>query len=416
MTAPSASPQTIAYLTSVYPRASDSFIRGEIRALRQLGWTVHTHAVRRPGPDQLVSDDIRQEHAATFYLLADGLMGQVVSLLAGWAALFLHHPARILRAKRLAWRCGWPGLKGHLWPLAYLAQAALLSRRLQRQGAVHLHNHIGENSAAVAMLAATLANIPYSLTIHGPYEFDAPARLALRAKIQHAKFVAAISDFTRAQLCRWARPEDWSKIQVVHCAVALEFLDQGQPPRQFAALPADPALVCVGRLCPEKGQLVLIQALAQLLKQGARIPLTLVGDGPSRPDIEAAIARAGLTSQVKVVGWCAAAQVRQYLEQSTALVLPSFAEGLPVVIMEALALGRPVISTYIAAIPELVIPGENGWLVPAGSPEKLAATLTELLHTPRPQLAAMGQAGAARVQTRHHPITEATKLAQSITQ
>ncbi|MEI8196999.1 MAG: glycosyltransferase, partial [Phycisphaerae bacterium] len=219
------SPQTIAYLTSVYPRASDSFIRGEIRALRQLGWTVHTHAVRRPAPDQLVSDDIRHEHAATSYLLSAGPIGALWTLLTGLAALFLHRPARVLRANRLAWHCRWPGLKGHLWPVAYLAQAALLSRRLQQQKVTHLHNHIGENSAAVALLAATLAGIPYSLTIHGPYEFDAPARLALRTKIHHAKFIAAISDFTRAQLCRWARPEDWSKIQVVHCAVAPDFLD-----------------------------------------------------------------------------------------------------------------------------------------------------------------------------------------------
>lgn len=403
-------PATIAYLTSVYPRASDSFIRGEITALRNLGHTVHTFAVRRPAQDQLVSAEIRREAEATGYLLSGGGLAGMFKLLLGYLLLLTFSPRRSIQALRLAGQCRWPGIKGHGWPIAYLAEAALLARQLKAKQITHLHNHIGENSAAVAMLASVLAGIPYSLTIHGPYEFDSPVKFALRLKIQQAKFVVAITHYTKAQLCRWVRPEDRTKIQIVHCAVQPEFLSA-----PLVALPASPAVVCVGRLCPEKGQWVLVEALALLKRQGVSLPLTFIGDGPSRPEIEAAIARHGLQNQITLAGWRSSAEVRTAIEQSTALVLPSFAEGLPVVIMEALALGRPVISTYIAGIPELVIDQQNGWLVPAGSVEKLAEVLGTLLKTPVDRLAAMGRAGTKQVQQQHDPRTEAAKLASLIT-
>ena len=181
-------PMTIGYLTSVYARASDTFVRGEVAVLRNLGHTVHTFSVRRPGPDELIGDEVRREHANTEFLLA----APVRMALAAVKAAF-RSPRRLLGAARLAAQIGAPGIKGRLWPWAYLLEAVYLAELLRARRVQHLHNHIGENSAAVAMLAAKLAGIPYSLTIHGPGEFDRPTRLALDKKAHHAAFVATIS-------------------------------------------------------------------------------------------------------------------------------------------------------------------------------------------------------------------------------
>ena len=207
-------------------------------------------------------------------------------------------------------------------------------------------------------------------------------------------------------LYRWCLPKQWSKIHVVHCGVDDEFLL-----RPSLNIPAEPRLVCVGRLCEQKGQLLLLDAVAQLAAEGLQFKLVLVGDGPLRGEIEAAIARMGLQEHVEMSGWASNSQVRQHILASRAMVLPSFAEGLPVVLMEALALGRPVISTYVAGIPELVEEGRSGWLVPPGSVEALTQAMRCALQLPVEQLEEMGSAGAVRVAQRHNVAYEASSLA-----
>jgi colanic acid/amylovoran biosynthesis glycosyltransferase len=255
------------------------------------------------------------------------------------------------------------------------------------------------------MIAASIAGIPYSLTIHGPGEFDRPLELALDLKIRRAKFVAAVTEFGRSQLFRWSDLADWPKIRIVHCGVEPLFLD-----REPDLPPKAPQFVCVGRLAEQKGQLVLIEAAGKLAAEGIDFGITLVGDGPMRGPIEAAIDRLGLEGRVRLAGWMGARGVVDELLKARALVLPSFAEGLPVVIMEALALGRPVISTYIAGIPELVEPGVCGWLVPAGSVDALARAMREALSSPVEELARMGREGSRRVAERHDVRIEARKL------
>jgi glycosyltransferase involved in cell wall biosynthesis len=317
----------------------------------------------------------------------------------------------MLAAARLAARTGAPGLKGRLWPLAYLLEAAYLARRLRARGVEHLHNHIGEGSATVAMLASVLADIPFSLTIHGPGEFDRPALLALGEKIRRASFTAAVSEFTRSQLYRWTDRADWPKIHVVHCGLDGTFLDAGAG---ADAVPEARRLVCVGRLDEQKGPLLLIEAAAVLAAEGLAFELVLIGDGPLRRPIERRIEQLGLHDHVRLAGWQGTLEVRAAILQARALVLPSFAEGLPVVIMEALALRRPVISTYVAGIPELVAPGACGWLVPAGSVAALAAAMRAALSAPVEDLRRMGRTGAALVAQRHDGAVEAAKLAALI--
>jgi glycosyltransferase involved in cell wall biosynthesis len=254
------------------------------------------------------------------------------------------------------------------------------------------------------MLCHALGGPTYSFTAHGPEEFDQASRLGLRQKIAGAAFVVAISSFGRSQLYRHTDFRQWPKIKIVRCGVDETFL---APP---APLPTARRLLSIGRLCEQKGQLLLIEAVARLRQAGVVAEVGLVGDGELRPVIEDAIRRGGLADSVRILGWASSAAIVKALDESHALVLPSFAEGLPVVIMEALARARPVLSTYVAGIPELVVPGRNGWLVPAGSAEALAASLRQVLEMPVEQLTEMGLRGREDVRRQHDMASIAREL------
>jgi glycosyltransferase involved in cell wall biosynthesis len=257
------------------------------------------------------------------------------------------------------------------------------------------------------MLCHRLGGPPFSMTVHGPEEFDRAAGIGLSQKIAAARFVVAISQFTRSQLFRHCPASMWDKIHVVHCGLDRQFLDAPATP-----LPEAPGLVCVGRLCEQKGQMLLLRAIAQLREEFPSLRLALAGDGPMRGELEAEIERLRLADAVRITGSIDAQRVQEEIQAARALVLPSFAEGLPVVLMEAMALGRPVVSTYVAGIPELVEHGRNGWLVPAGSVDRLVEALREVLAAPVEQLARMGQEGRRVVLERHDAAREAEKLGE----
>jgi glycosyltransferase involved in cell wall biosynthesis len=256
------------------------------------------------------------------------------------------------------------------------------------------------------MLTRLLGGPPFSFTVHGPEEFDKPEALHLARKAHHARFVVAISSFGRSQLWRLLPAVQWPKVKVVHCGLDHTFT---QAPANAEGLQTS-TLVCVGRLCEQKGQLLLIPAIKALRDAGVEVRLVLAGDGEMRREVEAEIARCGLQAFVRITGWISSEQVRQEISAARALVLPSFAEGLPVVIMEALALGRPVVSTFVAGIPELVTE-KIGWLVPAGDQEALVEALQDCLSAPLVRLQEMGAQGRARVLSRHDADVEAHKLA-----
>jgi colanic acid/amylovoran biosynthesis glycosyltransferase len=392
--------KTIAYVLPTYPMPSQTFIRREIAALEARGWTVHRFAMRRFGSEMAEPAD-RAEQERTEYIL-DGRAAVVRAV----AAEALGRPRRWLSALSTAIRMARRSEKGLLRHLAYLAEACYLRRRLAGIGARHLHAHFGTNAAAVAMLGRLLGGPPYSITMHGPEEFDAPGPLALGEKARHAAFIVAISHFTRSQLCRWCATADWPKIHVVRCGLDGVFLEGAGTP-----VPDRPRLVSVGRLAEQKGQLLLVEASARLRDRGADFELVIVGDGPMREELEQLIDRLGLQDRVRITGFLDNRAVRRELEAARALVLPSFAEGLPVVLMEAMALGRPVIATYIAGIPELVEPGRSGWLVPAGAVEPLVEAMAEALAADPEELDRMGRAGAARAILQHDAAAEAGKLA-----
>lgn len=391
----------IAYLVNQYPRTSHSFIRREILALEALGDEVLRFSIRR-AEEALVSAADREEGARTRVILERG-PGRLALAMGAQA---LRRPAAFARALRLAVRVGWRSERGLARHLAYLGEACVLVGWLRR-GVEHLHAHFGTNPAAVAMLCRELGGPPYSFTVHGPREFDKPEYLGLAEKIGRAAFVVAISNFGRSQLWRWARHRDWHKVKLVRCGLGEDLL--GAPP---SAVPAEPRLVCVARLCEQKGHLLLVEAAARMAAEGVEFEIVLVGDGPLRGPVEERLRALGLERRVRLAGWMSAERVRQAILDSRAMLLPSFAEGLPVVLMEALALGRPVITTSIAGIPELVEPGVNGWLVPAGSVEALVGAMRAALEAPPERLQEMGRAGAAIVARRHDAAREARTLSE----
>jgi glycosyltransferase involved in cell wall biosynthesis len=243
------------------------------------------------------------------------------------------------------------------------------------------------------MLCAELGGPPFSFTVHGPEEFDKSLMIALSEKVHRAKFVIAISSFGRSQLFRLTSHEDWKKIEVVHCGVDEPFPNDPAP----RTLPRTARLVCVGRLCEQKGQLLLLEAAAQLAREGEQFELVLVGDGEMREELAQFIEKQDLSDRVRITGWMDGAGVRREIRGARALILPSFAEGLPVAIIEALALERPVLSTFVAGIPELVEPGDNGWLVPAGSVAELADAMRAVVRSSPSKIREMGARGKARV-------------------
>jgi colanic acid/amylovoran biosynthesis glycosyltransferase len=395
---------TLTYLINQYPAPSHTFIRREIAALEAMGIAV-TRVSLRPQTGASIDPDDERERGITRVILGKG---SVARLGAGLVREAVANPPRFARAVALTLTLARKSERGLIAHLAYLAEACVLKGWAREAGTPHIHAHFGTNPAAVARLCRSLDGPTYSLTVHGPEEFDSPRALSLGEKVHGATFVAAISEFTRSQLYRWAETADWSKIHVVRCGLDAEFFTQPfEPPPETDC----PQLINIGRFVEQKGQLVLIEAAARLAAEGRVFRIVLVGDGPMRGEIETRIQRSGLADRVVLLGWKDGAGVREELRRSRALVLSSFAEGLPVVLMEALAMGRPVISTSVAGIPELVEPGVNGWLVPAGSAEALATAIGEALDASTDRLNRMGRTGAAMVAERHQITTEAEKLA-----
>jgi colanic acid/amylovoran biosynthesis glycosyltransferase len=389
----------VGYLVNTYPRPSHSFIRREVQALERQGWTVHRFAMRSDRAALVDPADIAED-GRTEHVLKAGALGLLGSALK-W---MIRRPMRALSALRLALTCG-ARANARAVHLVYWIEAAHVAHRAWELRLPHIHAHFGTNSTTVAMLAQAMGGPSFSFTVHGPEEFDAPEALSLGEKVRRAAFVVAISNFGRSQLCRWSDPADWSRIQVVPCGIEpWRFAEPAPVP------PGGPDLIAVGRLAPQKGFPLLVEAVALAARDLPGVQVTLVGDGPLAPSLRAQAARAGIADRITFAGWQDEAGVRAALAAAQALILPSFAEGLPVVVMEAMAAGRPVIATLIAGVPELVTP-DTGWLVPAGDAAALADAMRALSATPTEQIAAMGQAARVRVLARHDVDAAAARLA-----
>ena len=391
----------VTYIINQYPKVSHTFIRREILALERLGIEVQRIAMRGWNEKQIDADDIK-EQAKTQYVLKQGIFLLLISAIK----TLVNNPASFFSALKLAVKMSFRADRSLIFHLIYLLEACQALHWSKQFKSTHIHAHFGTNPNEVAMLMGVLGQVPYSFTVHGPEEFDRPQFLKIAEKINRSKFVVAISSFGKSQLQRWVDLAQWKKINIVHCGLESSFYNVDTNIQSIK-----PTLLCVGRLCEQKGQLLLVEAAKKLVDANVDFNLILAGDGEMRPQVEALIEQYGLQSRIVITGWISSDEVRQLILESQIFVLPSFAEGLPVVIMEAMSLKRPVISTYIAGIPELIKHNENGWLCVAGDVEDLTNTIQRALSTSQERLLEMGDAAHKTVIARHNIDVEAAKLA-----
>jgi len=390
----------VAYLVNLYPKISHSFIRREIQALESQGVSVDRYAVRTTA-EPLVDEADLEEKAKTAVLLDLGPTKLVLSVLR----VVARHPFRFVRTLGLSIRTGIGSDRGLARHLFYVVEACALLVLLRRTPVDHVHAHFGTNATAVAMYCAALGGPGYSFTAHGTESFDSPHRIRLGLKAERARFVVTVCQYGRRELIASSPMIDEGKVYVVRCG-----LDEA-----FRAAPAwrslgSTQLVVVGRLSPEKGHRVLLEAASRLARTHSSFRIALVGDGPLRSEIERQVMASGLGERIQILGWQDSAGVQRILSSSRALVLASLGEGLPVVIMEAMAMGRPIVSTDVGGVSELVIHGETGWLVPPGDPDRLAECMQRALERSDSELTVMGQRGRERVLQMHDADCEASRL------
>lgn len=390
----------IAYLVGEYPAVSHTFILREVAALRAEGLDILTCSIRRTGLEHHRGSAERAEAASTFNLLA---AARNPGRLAAAQISGLRSPKRYFGTLARAWRLRGPGLRAALYQLIYFLEATVLARHLRQKGVTHLHNHFAQASCTVALLAARLAKIPFSFTLHGPADFTDPKLWRLDAKIADARFVACISHYCRSQAMLVSPPDQWDRLKIVHCGVE---------PFRYGSQTASTGseILFVGRLAAAKGVPVLIDTMIHIRAAHPNAHLTLIGDGPERWQLENQTRRLALTDAITFTGYQNQDEVAAALAESTLFVLPSFAEGVPVVLMEAMAARRPVAATHIAGIPELVDEGVSGRLVPPGDGRALADAILSILSDPE-AAALMGEKGRAKVEAEFNIAIEARKLA-----
>jgi len=408
VTAPS---PRIAYLTSHYPAISHTFILREIEAVRAAGLEVITASVRAADPAHILGEAERHAVDTTFYIQPQA---RRIWPLVQAQSLFFRDPARYLGTLAQAWRMRSPGVKATLWQMFYFLEALILARHLKAEGAGQLHCHFAGPSASVAVLAARLADIPFSFMLHGPADLLEPDRWKLGQKAAAARFVTCISDFARSQLMLQSAPEHWDRYHIIHCGVVPETYERPRPEGSDARPDSDrdsdgPRFVFVGRLAAVKGLRILMDGFARAKAEVPGLKLTVVGDGEERGWLEDAAAAYG--DDVELTGYLSQGAVADVLARADVFVLPSFAEGVPVVLMEAMASGLPVIATQVAGVPELVESGKSGQIIPPGNPVALAEAMVTLARKTPAARDAMGAVGRAKVRAEFDIRTEGAKLA-----
>lgn len=357
---------------SQYPAANHTFILREILQLRRMGIDIRVASIRavdRPF-DRLTADE-QKEASATFYVKAAGIGG----VLAASLRIFFSRPFSYLRTLAYAVQLGSPDLRAVLFNLLYFAEALVFADWTRRQHISHVHMHF---TSTVGLLARRLSPMRTSVTIHGPDEFTEPASFYLREKIESFDLLCTISEYGRSQLMRFSEARHWSKFRV--CRLGVD--PAVYVPRPVRQNPARAEILFVGRLAPVKGAHILIAALQILVREGRAVRLRFAGGGPHRAELERDVAQRGLDRHVIFEGWQNADGVLALYQQADIFALPSFAEGIPVVLMEAMAMEIPCVTTWITGVPELIRNELDGLLVAPSSEKQLAAALARLLDDP----------------------------------
>jgi colanic acid/amylovoran biosynthesis glycosyltransferase len=398
----------VAYVVSNYPLISHAFVQREVQALRALGLRVKVFSVHRAPPAEVLSEADASELASTTAILPV----QPIAFFSAHARAFLRSPRAYLATLDYARSQAPRGARAKLWQLFYFAEAVVVWNGCRAQGIRHVHAHFANVGSDVAWLASEFGRRTddqpwqWSFTMHGCMEFWEVERFNLARKVAAADLVLCISDFTRGQLMALCEPEHWHKFEVVHCGVDLDRFEPGTPAGDDSA-PVE--ILSVGRLSHEKGQPMLLAAVAELRRRGLAVRLTMVGDGPLRAELEADAARLGITDLVTFTGALGQDELPAIFRRADIFCQPSFMEGIPVVLMEAMATGLPVVSSRVAGIPELVAEGESGLLVSPGRPDLLAAALAQLVEFPDKR-ADMGRRGRTIVEQDFDSVAGARRI------
>jgi glycosyltransferase involved in cell wall biosynthesis len=398
-------PTRVAYLVGRYPALSKSFVLREVQALRDLGLEVDTFSIWRSPPDQLLADADRAEAERTFTFLPPRIGRTVVSHVRALVASPRAYAGLIAHALRTSM----PGLRGRFLGLSWAVEAPILWRELRRRGIRHVHAHLPGTAPAVAMLATEFANRvgerqTWSMTVHGPSEFYDVLNQAVGVKVSQADFAVAISDFGRSQLMGLVDEKHWDKLHVVHCGVEPNSYPAREP-RSDGSL----RLITVGRLAPVKGQALLLEAVRDLLAKDVDVQLTVVGDGPKREALEAHAERLGVSDAVRFTGAVGQDEIAQHYLAADVYVHASFAEGVPIVVMEAMAHRLPVVATGVMGVRELVRDGENGLVVRPARVDELVAAVARLANDPA-ERKRMGDAGRRTVEDEYDVAKSAALL------
>jgi glycosyltransferase involved in cell wall biosynthesis len=376
----------IAYVVGRYPAVSHTFILREVRALRERGVEVVPISIHRARPGDLLGDADRREAARTLAVLPLGLKRLVRAHLSA----ITRRPSGYLRGIRKAWELARPGVRGHVWALLYFLEAGVVWSHCRRHGVRHLHAHHLNQASDAALLAVKIEGADrhgrprwaWSFTVHGPDELVDVSAFRVPEKTRSATAVACISDFARAQLTPFLPPTEWHKLHVVRCGLLVDEWPAPQPGGEVDKADHRLRILCIGRLVPVKAHGLLLEATRKLIDRGIAAHTTLIGDGPQRPELEEAIRRLGLSEAVDLLGAVSQDDLRQHFVDADAFAISSSAEGLPVVLMEAMVMGLPVVATSVAGTTELVQHGINGLVVPPGRGDLLADALELLARSP----------------------------------
>ena len=384
----------LAYLATLYPALSHSFVRREIEALRARGLEIHTFALHRTDPGHVLTEADREAERSTYTVLPARLR----SFAAAHLRALLTGPAAYVRTLAFALSRPPGGSHGRWWQFFYFLEAAPIWRECDRRGLTHVHAHFTSPSGDVAQLVARLGvergGSPawsWSFSAHGTDIFnDGPASLA--GKVASASLIVCISDFGRSQLMRLAPEEHWEKLRVARCGLNGEWFENGMSRTPGPEL----RLLTVGRLEREKGHSILLEAISLLEHRGVPVLLEVVGDGSRLDSLRRQARDLGISERITFAGAVGQDRIREHYFAADAFCLPSLGEGIPVVLMEALASGLPVIASNTMGIPELIEDGATGLLVSPGRPEDLAAAIEQLARD-RSLGGRLGAAGRDRV-------------------
>ena len=375
----------------MYPAVSHTFILREVLALRQRSIELEVASINDPSAYMLTAEE-RGEEQQTFYVKRQGVAG--ASAMA--ARMALRQPARLVRGLRRALQLSGPGLKRRSLYVFYWLEALILLDWMRRQRLTHLHVHFATPASTVALILASMAPITFSMTVHGPDEFYDVPGYNLAEKIEAALFVVCISFFARSQLMKITGQAQWSKLEVARLGVD-ESHFAPTPPR---AQPEPLEILCVGRMVPAKGQRILLEAVTRLVEEGRSVRLRFIGDGPDRAALEQLAATRSIAGHISFEGSVNQEKIRAFYARADVFALPSFAEGIPVVLMEAMAMEIPCVSTHIHGIPELIRHGVDGLLVAPSDVDGLCQAFRTLMDEPHLRQS-LGRAGRARVQAEY---------------